>query len=92
MIKTELLDGRSVKYVSTDHVLYPVIHPGDECMFDPVHSFDTLSMGEIVVCEVKFGKICVNHIVKVYMGSYYWNPKARKWTSRFFSSACMMAP
>ena len=84
MIKSELLDGRSVKYVSTGHVLYPVIHPGDECMFDPVHSLDTLSIGDIVVCEVQFGKICVNHIVNMYMGGYYWNPKAHKHVSRYF--------
>ena len=78
MIKTDPLDGRSVKYVSTGHLLYPEIHPGDECLFDPVHNFDTLCIGDIVACDVQSGKICVNHIVDMYTGGYYWNPKARK--------------
>ena len=84
MIKSELLDGRSVKYVSTGHVLYPEIHPGDECLFDPVHSFDTLCIGDIVACDVQSGKICVNHIVGRCVGDRYWNTKARKYTRRYF--------
>ena len=83
MINTELLGGRSVKYVSTGHLLYPEIHPGDECLFDPVHSFDTLCIGDIVACDVQSGNICVNQIVNVYTGRHYWNPEARRWTSRY---------
>ena len=56
MIKAMLLEGRSVQYKSTGNSLWPWVHSGDCCIFEPVFDCGTLiAEHDVVFCEVQPG-------------------------------------
>jgi len=53
MIKTKLQSGYPVAFKSGDHRLYPMIHSGDICEYDPVFEASQVEVGDIVFCQVR---------------------------------------
>ena len=53
MIKRYLQDGIAVQYRQTGDSLYPFVHSGDSCLFEPVFDCGTLKKLDIVFCQVE---------------------------------------
>ena len=53
LIKDTLLSGKPVLYRSSGGSLWPKVHNGDQCTFDPVTSEEQVQLHDIVFCQVK---------------------------------------
>ena len=66
MIKEKLKRGKTVQYRSGGSSLYPRVHSGDTCMFEPVTSPSDLELGHIVFCQVQpGGRYHANTILRI---------------------------
>ena len=75
LIKEQLQCGSPVCYHSSGWSLYPRVHSGDCCTFQPVNSVDQVQEDDIVFCEVQPGDRFYGHLVK----RKEWNAKLEKW-------------
>ena len=64
MIKAMLKQGRSVQYKSSGNSLWPWVHSGDCCIFEPAFDCATLiAKHDVVFCEVQPGNRFFAHII-----------------------------
>ena len=64
LIKEKLQAGRPVCYRSSGWSLFPRVHSGDACTYEPVNSVDEVQEDDIVFCEVQPGDRYYAHLVK----------------------------
>ena len=50
-VKEALLEGRTVSFRSSGWSLFPRVHSGDRCYYEPVNH-DDIEVGDIVFCEI----------------------------------------
>jgi len=53
MIKNKLQSGQPVAFKSGGHSLWPLLHSGDICEYDPVFEASEVEVGDIVFCQVR---------------------------------------
>ena len=75
LIKDQLQSGRPVCYRSSGWSLYPRVHSGDACTYEPVTSEDQVWEDDIVFCQVQPGDRYYAHLVK----RKEWSPRYEKW-------------
>ena len=63
VIKDRLQDGNPVQFRVWGQGMYPRVHKGDCCIFEPVVCLSTLRVGDIVFCQLEpQGKYCAHMI------------------------------
>ena len=71
MIRDSLLEGRTVWYTSTGNSLWPLVHSGDACTYEPTQVakrgpftyLPEIHMNEVVFCQVQPSKQFYAHLV-----------------------------
>ena len=63
VIKEQLQMGNPVQFRVWGQGMYPRVHKGDCCIFEPVVCLATLQVGDIVFCQLEQeGKLCAHEI------------------------------
>ena len=63
LIKQQLQKGQGVQYRSSGWSLWPKVHSGDLCLYEPVLDPDKLKLDDVVFCEVQPGNRFFAHLV-----------------------------
>ena len=63
LLKEKLQAGKSGQFRSSGWSLWPRVHSGDCCIYEPIVDIDKIKPGDIVFCEVQPGNRFYAHLV-----------------------------
>ena len=81
MLKKQLQSGYAVQFQAAGFSLFPRVHNGDCCLFEPTTSASVLRVGDLVFCEVQPGHdFSAQEVIDMYDDR---DKRSKKWRCRY---------